>query len=626
MNDSNGAPSDRGVSAWLAPLLVLAVAVLSVLTLWAAKSYESRLDAVNRTLSVQKRITTVLSVLQDAEIGQRGYLLTGDGKYLGPFEGARRRLAAEMGALASEMSDRPGQSSTVRALEPLVDAKFAELDRTIALRRSGDAAGALNIVRNDTGRQTMDQLRARIADMGRIEAAELGRREREGKTYSYLASGLVFGLMVVIVAGLTVSLQRARAMAANLRLARDEARASHQTLAAEVAQRERIEGQMRQMQKIEAVGQLTGGIAHDFNNMLAIVIGNLELARRRIGEPAKVLQSIDHALEGAVRGASLTKRLLAFSRQQALEPQVVNLNRLVAGMSELLGRTLGEDIDIETVLGGGLWKTFVDQGEIESAILNLAINARDAMPKGGRLTIETSNAHLDDLYVQTNPDAKPGQYVLIGVSDTGSGMPADIIAKAFDPFFTTKPVGKGTGLGLSQIHGFIKQSGGHVRIYSEAGVGTTVKMYLPRRLGDEAAVSQPPEVTAQAIAAEGSLEQVILVVEDEDGVRRMSVETLRALGYTVRHASDGPTALRLMEELGQVALLFTDVVMPGMTGKQLAEAAAARWPDLPVLYTTGYTRNAVVHGGIVDPGVALLPKPFTVEQLAAKVNETITRH
>jgi CheY-like chemotaxis protein len=261
----------------------------------------------------------------------------------------------------------------------------------------------------------------------------------------------------------------------------------------------------------------------------------------------------------------------------------------------------------------------------KNAVLNLAINARDAMPDGGRLTIETSNAHLDDFYVQTNPEARPGQYVLVCVSDTGSGMPAEVIAKAFDPFFTTKPVGKGTGLGLSQIHGFIKQSGGHVRIYSELGTGTTVKMYLPRRHdGEDAAVLAP--AAAAALMPEGTAEKLILVVEDEDGVRRMSVETLRSLGYTVRHAPDGAAALRLLEELGQVSLLLTDIVMPGMTGKELATAALKRWPDLPVLYTTGYTRNAVVHGGIVDPGVAFLAKPFTVEQLAHKVNETITRH
>jgi signal transduction histidine kinase/ActR/RegA family two-component response regulator len=611
-------------SLW-GPILVGVAAALGGLTLWAAKSYESRLDAVNHTVTVQRRITSVLSVLQDAETGQRGYLLTGDAKYLGPFEGARRRLGAEIGALAREVSDNAPQHQAALALEPLIDAKFRELDHTIDLRRSGDVAAALAIVRNDSGRQTMDQLRDRIADMGRTEGLLLARRTEEGKVYGYVASALLLGLVLVIVAGLTLALWRARRAATVLRQARDDAEAAHRTIAAEIRERERIEGQMRQLQKIDAIGQLTGGIAHDFNNMLAIVIGNLELARRRIDDRPKVLQAIDYALEGATKGANLTKRLLAFSRQQPLEPRTLNLNKLVGGMSELLTRSLGETISIETVLGGGLWKTFVDPGEIESAILNLAINARDAMPDGGRLTIETTNAHLDDIYVQMNPGARAGQYVLICVSDTGSGMPPEVIARAFDPFFTTKAAGKGTGLGLSQIHGFIQQSGGHVRIYSEPGTGTTVKMYLPRRHGEDEAAS-PLQAAAEAVVPEGSAEQLILVVEDEDGVRRMSVETLRSLGYTVRHASDGPTALKLLEELGEVSLLLTDVVMPGMTGKELATAALARRPDLPVLYTTGYTRNAVVHGGIVDPGVAFLPKPFTVEQLANKVSETITRH
>ena len=625
MNDTNGRHAARNFGRLLGPALVAAAVTLGALTLWAAKSYEARLDAVNHTLDVQRRITSVLSVLQDAETGQRGYLLTGDAKYLDPFEGARRRLTVEINALARDVADNAPQRDAALALEPLINAKFQELDHTVDLRRTGDVEAAMAIVRSDAGRQTMDQLRSRIADMGRAEGQLLTRRAEEGKTYSYLASALLLGLTLVIIAGLALGLWRARRMTVVLRQARDDAEAARETMAEEVRAREKVEGQMRQMQKIDAIGQLTGGIAHDFNNMLAIVIGNLELARRRIDDRPKVLQAIEHALAGATRGATLTKRLLAFSRQQALEPQILDLNKLVGGMSELLTRTIGENISIETVQGGGLWKTFVDPGEIESAILNLAINARDAMPDGGRLTIETSNAHLDDYYAQMNPDAKAGQYVLVCVSDTGTGMPPEVIAKAFDPFFTTKAVGKGTGLGLSQIHGFIKQSGGHVRIYSEPGAGTTVKMYLPRRKGEEtqAALSRTAADTA---APEGSPDQLILVVEDEEGVRRMSVETLRSLGYTVRHAPDGATALRLLEELGEVSLLLTDIVMPGMTGKELATAAMEKWPELPVLYTTGYTRNAVVHGGIVDPGVAFLSKPFTIEQLASKVSETIPRH
>jgi CHASE3 domain sensor protein len=355
----------RDAGRLLGPILVIAAAALAGLALWAAKSYEARLDAVSHTLDVQRRITSVLSILQDAETGQRGYLLTGNPMYLGPFEGARRRLSAEMDGLTHAVSDNAPQRNAALALQPLVNAKFQELDRTIALRRSGDIATALTVVSNDSGRRTMDQLRGRIADMGRSETQVMSRRAREGKTYSDLATALLLGLVLVIVAGLALGLRRARQTAVVLREARDSAQTAHQTLAGEVRQRERIEAQLRQAQKIDAIGQLTGGIAHDFNNMLAIVIGNLELAKRQIDDRDKVLRSIDYALEGATRSAKLTKRLLAFSRQQPLEPQVMSLNKLVGGMSELLTRSLGETIGIETVLGGGLWKTFVDPGEIE---------------------------------------------------------------------------------------------------------------------------------------------------------------------------------------------------------------------------------------------------------------------
>ena len=600
------------------------LAVLGLLTVAVGRAYEGRLQAVRHSVDVQRRLLGVLSTLQDAETGQRGYLLTGESAYLGPFNTAHSRLASQTDALKRQVSDNAGQIQAVAALQPLIDAKFAELDRTIALKRAGRADEALAIVRGDSGRQLMHQLRAAIARMDLAETRLLVERSRDSLVYSYALVALLATLVVTIIAGLLIGLYRARQAAVTLGAARDDAQAARQVLENEARERARAEDQVRQMQKIEAVGQLTGGIAHDFNNMLAVVIGNLELARRRLDDKAKTLQAITYALEGATRAATLTRRLLAFSRQQPLKPQVMDLNKVVSGMSDLLFRTLGEAIEVETVLGGGLWRTCVDQGEIESAILNLANNARDAMPEGGRLTIETTNTHLDDLYAQTYPEAKAGQYVAICVSDTGTGMAPEVSARAFDPFYTTKPVGAGTGLGLSQIHGFIKQSEGHVRIYSEEGAGTTVKMYLPRYFGAEAPVSPQPDRELIPVP-EGSPDRLILVVEDEEHVRRVSVETLRALGYSVRHASDGPSALKLLGDLGGVTLLFTDVVMPGMTGRQLAEAARQIQTNLKVLYTTGYTRNAVVHGGIVDPDVAFLAKPFTFEQLASKVSETIAR-
>ncbi|HEY0942872.1 MAG TPA: response regulator [Steroidobacter sp.] len=396
---------------------------------------------------------------------------------------------------------------------------------------------------------------------------------------------------------------------------------ANQQLRDEVQSRARAEALVRQMQKIEAVGQLTGGIAHDFNNMLAIVVGSIDMAKKYlVRDPAKAAMAVDHAMEGALRAAELTSRLLAFSRQQPLAPCSVDVNKLVGGMSELLTRTLGGNVRMETVLAGGLWRMFADPPQLESAILNLCVNGRDAMPEGGRITLETMNAHLDDIYAADHADVRPGQYVAIAVTDTGTGMTAEVMSRAFDPFFTTKKPGQGTGLGLSQVYGFAKQSGGHVKLYSEVGQGTTVKLYLPRYVGEEEA--SVPE-TQPAPPPEGTPCEVILVVEDEDRVRQMSVQLLRDLGYTVIHASDARQALAMVEANTRFDLLFTDVVMPDINGKQLADRIREQRPDAKVLYTTGYTRNAVIHNGMLDRDVSFLPKPFTLQQLATKVRQVL---
>ena len=387
----------------------------------------------------------------------------------------------------------------------------------------------------------------------------------------------------------------------------------------EMARRERAEETLRQAQKMDAIGKLTGGIAHDFNNMLAVVLGNLELAKRRL---AKGVTSIDQYLtgaqEGGKRAAALTQRLLAFSRLQPLAPEAVDANKLVSGMSEMLRRTLGEAIRVETVLAGGLWRIHADPNELENALLNLAVNARDAMPDGGKLTIETANAHLDDNYVVEHTEVPAGQYVMLAVTDTGAGMTGDVAAKAFDPFFTTKKSGIGTGLGLSQVYGFVKQSGGHVKIYTELGEGTAIKVYLPRYFG--AAEPARPAIDRGSLPTnDGSVS--ILVVEDEDAVRRYSTDALRDLGYRVLEADGARQALDIIDAEPDIAILFTDVVMPDMNGRRLVEAALARRPALKVLFTTGYTRNAIVHNGMRDPGVVLLSKPFTLEELARKMAE-----
>jgi PAS domain S-box-containing protein len=380
------------------------------------------------------------------------------------------------------------------------------------------------------------------------------------------------------------------------------------------------ESALHQAQKIEALGHLTGGVAHDFNNMLAVVIGGLTMAQRRMerGVLDDIPKLLAAALDGANRAATLTQRLLAFSRQQPLSPEAVDANKLVANMAEILASTLGEVIQKETVLASGLWRTKADANQLENAVLNLAVNARDAMPDGGKLTIETANAHIDEAYAAEH-DIEPGQYVMIAVTDTGCGMPPDIIKKAIDPFFTTKPVGKGTGLGLSQVFGFAKQSGGHMKIYSEVGIGTTMKIYLPREYGNND--------TAQHVRNDsvprGSASDVVLLVEDDASVREVHTRMLEELDYTVI-AVDGPVAaLAVIDERRDVTLLFTDIVMAQMNGRQLADEARSKRPGLPVVFTTGYSRNAVVHNGVLDPGVIFLQKPATLGELGRKVRAAL---
>jgi PAS domain S-box-containing protein len=405
----------------------------------------------------------------------------------------------------------------------------------------------------------------------------------------------------------------------------EELTAANERLRAEIAERERAEAALRQAQKMEAVGQLTGGIAHDFNNLLTVIVGNLETARRHLDgaggplpEPAR--RGLDNARRGAERAATLTQRLLAFARRQPLSPEPVAINRLVAGMSDLLRRALGETVRLETELAPGLWSVEVDPNQLEAALLNLAVNARDAMPDGGgRLTIETGNVRLDERYAAANAEVAAGEYVVLCVSDTGGGIPKELLGRVFEPFFTTKEVGQGTGLGLSQVYGFVRQSGGHVKIYSEPGEGTTVRIYLPRLAREPGA----GEREAEAPVAKGQREEIILVVEDDTDVRAHSVGILRELGYGVLEAEGGAMALRLLERHPNVRLLFTDVVLPGMNGRELADAARRRHPRLKVLFTTGYARSAIVHDGRLEPGVEVLSKPFTYEALAAKVREAL---
>jgi signal transduction histidine kinase/ActR/RegA family two-component response regulator len=435
---------------------------------------------------------------------------------------------------------------------------------------------------------------------------ETGTMLREWK--SEMAGHLIFGIpaTLLLFGSIGVVLARTR------------------RLYAEADRRALAEDALRQSQKMEAVGQLTGGVAHDFNNLLTIIIGNLELAQRSLdnwqdGSQERLKRVVTTAMRGAQRAAELTKRLLAFSRRSTLDPRPVDVNRLIGGISDFLRRSVGEQVEIETVGAGGLWKVEVDPVELEAAIVNLAVNARDAMPDGGKLTIETSNAFLDENYSRRHSEVEPGQYVLVSVTDTGMGMTADVAERAFEPFFTTKTSGQGTGLGLSQVYGFVKQSGGHVKIYSEPGEGTTVRIYLPRLMREPS-----EDADSEAAIEPDKTGAMILVIEDDDDVRAYLVEILRELSYLVFDAHDGASALALIESRKLYPdLLLTDVVLPGMNGREAAERIAAIRPGIKVLFMTGYSRNAIVHQGRLEPGVDMIQKPLTQGALAARISELL---
>ncbi len=385
--------------------------------------------------------------------------------------------------------------------------------------------------------------------------------------------------------------------------------------AADVTARVRAEATVRQAQKMEAVGHLTGGVAHDFNNLLQIISANLDLASADAKHDPKTAERLQNAISAVERGSRLTAQLLAFARRQALEPRSTNVGRLLGDMTDLLRRTLGERVEVENSVAGGLWNTLIDPSQLENAILNLAINARDAMGEaGGKLTIEVANAFLDDSYAAQHVEVNPGQYVMVAVSDTGSGMPPEVVARVFDPFFTTKPEGKGTGLGLSQVYGFVKQSGGHVKVYSEPGQGTTIKLYLPRTRKPQEGLDPVPSTDTVG----GS--EHILVVEDDAGVRAAVVDILVDLGYAPLKAENAEQALAVLQSGARIDLLFTDVVMPGpINTREFVRRAQELRPRLKVLYTSGYTQNAIVHNGKLDDDAILLSKPYRKDELARKL-------
>jgi signal transduction histidine kinase/CheY-like chemotaxis protein len=589
----------------------------AAVTIWLSTRQQAAVAWVRHTLEVESRINRVRSLVTDAESGQRGYLLTGQSAYLEPYQTATARIPIELETLREQTADNLKQRRNFLLLRANLQQKLSLLSGSVALAQLGRGSEAVAVVRTDKGRRYMAEVRfilsRMIAEEDRLledRVADLGWFNTASRVALLLSAFLVISLAYFAVRD------------ASRRLAAiDE---GQQRLTEEVQERRSAQSQVVQLQKMEAVGQLTGGIAHDFNNMLAVIICSLDIARRRLAsaEPLTASKYIDSAVEGAELAASLTASLLAFARRQPLEPKVLDLNALVSGMAKMLRRTLGERVEIETVLAGGIWQVRADGAQIESALINLAVNARDAMDGGGKLIIETGNCELDERYAADHDEVTPGQYVMLSVTDTGTGMSQELIDRVFEPFFTTKEVGHGTGLGLSQVFGFLKQSAGHVKIYSEVGVGTTIKLYLPRHLGslvvDSAKLTNIEMQRAR-------VEEIVLVVEDRAQVRRTTASALQELGYHVIEAADGDEALQQLATNLRIDMLFTDIMMPGMTGRQLADRATADRPNLKVLYTTGYTRNAIVHNGIVDYGVSFLAKPFSIEALARKVREVLDR-
>ncbi len=720
---------------FLVPILM--IVALGALTTYTAVNQIYAVRQAQRdvahTHEVIEAARLLLASLQDAETGQRGYLITGREAFLDPWEAGRARIPGQIARLRTLAADNPAQATRIGDLQAAA-LRMDTLRRNLELARAGEVEQARRNIAEGLGKRQMDRVRTIIGEIIAEEQALLARRQATAEANErislFLSLGLGgAGLLILAVSVWSIAVANRNLKAAlterdqiqdalkdsdaliravfenipdflytfevtpdgrflvgdfNPALARlvggrlEEMRGKdimeafpilgprikalydrvlqaggaithRETIdvpgagpitwesmlapvfddagrpvrivgsSRDITERERAEEAARRSQRMEAVGQLTGGVAHDFNNLLQVIRANLEMVERALKDDRNRTR-LQNAIHAADRAADLTRQLLAFARRQPLEPIVVNPGRLVGDMAELLRRTLGEAIEVETVVAGGLWNTIADPAHIESALLNLAINARDAMPEGGRLTVELANAALDDRYAARDADITPGQYVMLAVSDTGQGMSRETVARVFEPFFTTKPEGKGTGLGLSMVYGFVKQSKGHIQIYSEPGQGTTVKIYLPRTRQAE------PAAAKAEVLAEGRGETV-LVVEDEDAVREAACAMLTDLGYRCLQAEGPEAALAILEAGEPVQLLFTDVIMPGgmKTPAFVARARELR-PDMAVLYTSGYTENAIVHHGRLDEGVALLSKPYAKADLARKVASTLLSH
>ncbi|WP_363348165.1 CHASE3 domain-containing protein [Methylocystis echinoides] len=606
--------------------LIAAFAILASAGMATIRTEQHRRESgalVRHALQVGSALHHLEGEIRRAESDERGYIITGDPSYYRSELNLAEHLKGEMAALEKLLADNPQQLLRLQRLRPILEERLELLQRKLALMKDGRSDEAVEVVRGGRGKALTDQIEALIGEMIAQEE-ELYRIRDERMSQATDSLEMAIGVMIVLLGFVAMfAVLQAEKQLSALRKSGESLRRAYDELIEESTKRGALEAQLRQSQKLEALGQLAGGIAHDFNNMLGVIVASLNIMRRKLKrDDDGIHQLINSAMDGAERAAALVRRLLSFSRIQPLNPTPLDANQLVTGMSAILHRTLGSHVELDTRLGKDLWPVKVDANELESAIVNLAVNARDAMPDGGTLTIETANVELGEEFVEANPEVRPGLYVLLSVCDTGEGMAPEVIAKAFDPFFTTKPIGKGTGLGLSQAHGFVRQSGGHIKIYSEIGHGTCVKLYLPRHVEECEAPAAAPQRKEDDFPR-GRPEEIVLLVEDDEQARRVTAQGVRELGYTVLEAASGKEAIQIIRTRADISLMITDVIMPGMDGARLAREAVFRRHALHVLFITGYSQHAIVRNGILDPNVNLLTKPFTLAQIATKIREAL---